>query len=70
MTCSGANTCPGPLAVVVGQGRFSVLAVTARLLGGVTLQNALERPRAARREVSAADGLMMPAVQDARTVVL
>jgi uncharacterized membrane protein YedE/YeeE len=37
-----AGTCPGPAAVMIGEGRLTGLFVVAGLLLGVVLQNALE----------------------------
>jgi uncharacterized membrane protein YedE/YeeE len=56
-----AATCPGPVAVMIGQGRLAGLFVAAGLLVGVTLQNLWSRARAARTgpttEISGAAGL-------------
>jgi uncharacterized membrane protein YedE/YeeE len=56
-----AATCPGPVAVMLGQGRLSGLFVAAGLLVGVTLQGAWQRARAMRNappaEISGTAGL-------------
>jgi uncharacterized membrane protein YedE/YeeE len=44
-----AGTCPGPVAAMVGQGKFGALAVAGGLLGGVWLQGAFVRGRAERK---------------------
>ena len=41
-----AGTCPGPVAAMVGQGRFGALFVAGGLLAGVSLQGALARRQA------------------------
>ena len=46
---SVAGTCPGPVAVMIGQGRFVGLAVLVGLLGGVLLQGAVFRALDSRR---------------------
>ena len=38
-----AGTCPGPVAVMLGQGRLGALTIVAGLLAGVSLQGALSR---------------------------
>ena len=43
-----AATCPGPVAVMIGEGRLSGLFVAAGLLAGVSLEGAWQRARAAR----------------------
>ncbi len=49
-----AGTCPGPVAVMIGEGRLGGLFVAAGLLAGVALQRAVKRGAAAPllREVS------------------
>ena len=47
---SVAGTCPGPVAVMIGQGRFVGVAVLVGLLGGVFLQSVVMRALDARRE--------------------
>ena len=42
-----AGTCPGPVAVMIGEGRFGGLFVAAGLLLGIGLKGALTRSRAA-----------------------
>ena len=42
---SVAGTCPGPVAVMIGQGRFEGLVIVAGLLVGVSAQGALSRRR-------------------------
>ena len=43
-----AGTCPGPVAVMIGQGRLTGLVVVAGLLAGVSLQGGLAKRRAGR----------------------
>ena len=53
-----AGTCPGPVTAMIGEGRVGGLYVVAGLLGGVALQAALGRKRAATSvTVSGAAGL-------------
>ncbi len=42
---SVAGTCPGPVAVMIGEGRLGGLAVAAGLIAGVTMQRAWMRRR-------------------------
>jgi uncharacterized protein len=44
-----AGTCPGPVAAMVGQGRFGALFVAGGLLAGVSLQGALARRQAVNK---------------------
>lgn len=44
-----AATCPGPVAVMIGQGRLSGLFAAAGILTGVTLQGVWQRARTARK---------------------
>ena len=53
-----AGTCPGPVAAMVGQGKFSALFVAGGLLAGVSLQGALARRRL---ELKAAQPIAMEA---------
>jgi len=48
-----AGTCPGPVAAMVGQGRFGALFVAGGLLAGVSLQGALARRRTVVKMVQA-----------------
>ena len=41
-----AGTCPGPVAVMVGEGRFGGLFVAAGLIVGISLNGALKRDAA------------------------
>jgi uncharacterized membrane protein YedE/YeeE len=43
------GTCPGPVAVMIGQGRLAGLAIVAGLLVGVSVQGAVSRRRRLRR---------------------
>jgi uncharacterized protein len=56
-----AATCPGPVAVMIGEGRLSGLFVAAGLLVGVTLQGFWKRTHASRSahaaEIAGAAGL-------------
>jgi uncharacterized membrane protein YedE/YeeE len=55
-----AATCPGPVAVMVGEGRLSGLLVAVGLIAGVSLQGWYQRSRATRqtvREVPGSAGL-------------
>jgi hypothetical protein len=42
-----AGTCPGPVAVMIGEGRFGGLVVAAGLIAGIILQGALKRSASA-----------------------
>lgn len=42
-----AGTCPGPVAVMIGEGRFGGLFVAAGLLAGIALKGALAKGRPA-----------------------
>jgi uncharacterized membrane protein YedE/YeeE len=42
---SVAGTCPGPVAIMVGEGRFSGLLVVCGLVSGIALQDALSKAR-------------------------
>lgn len=44
-----AATCPGPVAVMIGEGRLSGLFAAAGILAGATLQGAWQRARATRK---------------------
>ena len=57
---SVAGTCPGPVAAMIGEGRFAGLVVVAGICAGVALQAALARRRGAhgvRAELPGAAGL-------------
>jgi uncharacterized membrane protein YedE/YeeE len=43
-----AATCPGPMAIMIGEGRVAGAAVVAGLIAGLTLQNAAVKKLAAR----------------------
>lgn len=45
---SVAGTCPGPVAAMIGEGRFAGLAVALGIVVGVTAQGAAARTRLAR----------------------
>jgi uncharacterized membrane protein YedE/YeeE len=53
-----AGTCPGPVAAMVGQGKFGALFVAGGLLAGVSLQGALARRRL---ELKSAQSIAMEA---------
>jgi hypothetical protein len=44
-----AATCPGPVAVMIGQGQLNGLVVAAGLIAGVSLQGAWKRTRSSRK---------------------
>ena len=48
-----AATCPGPVAVMIGEGRLSGLLVAAGILAGVILQGAWQRANAGQKQVRA-----------------
>jgi uncharacterized membrane protein YedE/YeeE len=54
---SVAGTCPGPVAAMIGEGRFGGVVVAAGLLAGIALQGAVARKRSARAEVPGTAGL-------------
>jgi uncharacterized membrane protein YedE/YeeE len=51
-----AGTCPGPVAVMIGEGRLGGLAVAAGLFAGVLLQGAVKRRRSAAPALAEAPG--------------
>ena len=52
-----AGTCPGPVAVMIGEGRFGGIVVAAGLGAGVLLQGAVKRRQAASPSVREAPGM-------------
>jgi uncharacterized membrane protein YedE/YeeE len=52
-----AGTCPGPVAVMIGQGRLGGIVVAIGLGAGVLLQGALKRRRRASAEGHEAPGM-------------
>ena len=56
---SVAGTCPGPVAVMLGQGRLAGLAIVADLLLGVSAQGALSRRRTVQRATTVAAAVGM-----------
>ena len=51
---SVAGTCPGPVAIMVGEGRFSGLLVVCGLVCGIALQDRLSKARSSDATVSIA----------------
>ena len=52
-----AGTCPGPVAVMIGEGRFGGIVVAAGLGAGVLLQGAVKRRQAASPSIREAQGM-------------
>jgi uncharacterized protein len=52
-----AGTCPGPVAVMIGEGRFGGIVVAAGLGAGVLLQGAVKRRQAASPSIREAPGM-------------
>jgi uncharacterized membrane protein YedE/YeeE len=52
-----AGTCPGPVAVMIGEGRFGGIVVAAGLGAGVLLQGAVKRRQAASPSTREAPGM-------------
>jgi uncharacterized membrane protein YedE/YeeE len=52
-----AGTCPGPVAVMIGEGRFGGIVVAAGLGAGVLLQGAVKRRQAASPSIREVPGM-------------